>query len=92
MSTTIKPNKDTFRKDIEQKLYRSMIGSLLYIIMSHPNISFSLRDYAWYQENPKESYLISVKRIIPYINGTFDYGLWYPYDSSLMIVGYFNDN
>ena len=42
MTTTTKLSKDTFRKDVEQKPYRSMIGSLLYTTMSHLDISFSV--------------------------------------------------
>ena len=76
--TTAKLNKDASRKDVEQKLYRSMIGSLVYLTGSRPNISFSVRAYVRYQANPKESHLMFVKRIIHYINGTLDYGLWYP--------------
>ena len=67
-----------------------MIGSLLYTTMSHPDIYFSVRAYARYQANPKESRLTTVKRIIHYINGTLDYGLCYPYDSSFVIVGYYD--
>lgn len=40
--------------------------------------------------NLKDSYLNLVKRIISYVSGTLDYGLWYPYDTSLMISGYSN--
>ena len=90
MTFTTKLSKDTFGKNIEQKFYRSMIGSLLYLIAICPNISFSVGVCARYQTNPKKSHLMSIRRIIRYINGTFDYGLWYPYDSSLKIVGYFN--
>ena len=43
-----------------------------------------------YQANPKESYLMLVKRIICYMHKTLDYGLWYPYDFFLVIVGYSN--
>ena len=43
MSTTIELSKEASRKDVKQKLYRSMIGSLLYLTMSHLNISFSVR-------------------------------------------------
>ena len=67
MRTTTKLSKDTSRKDIEQKLYRSMIRSLLCYTMSRPNISFSVGAYIRYQENPKKSYLISIKRIIRYL-------------------------
>ena len=68
MSTTTKLSNDASKKDIEQKLYRSMIGSLLYLIVSHPNISFSVGACARYQANPKESHLTSIKRIIRYKN------------------------
>ena len=88
MSTTTKLYKDTSRKDFEQKLYRSMIGSLLYLTASRPDISFSVGAFARYQANPKESYLTCVKRIIRYVNGTLDFGLWYPYDTSLIVAGY----
>ena len=88
MSTTTKLSKDAFGKYVKQKHYRSMIENLLYLIASHPNISFSVGACARYQENPKESHLMFVKRIIFYINRTLDYGLCNPYDSSFMIVGY----
>ena len=65
-----------------------MIRSLFYLTTSHPNISFSVRAYARYQANPKESQLNFVKRIICYISGTLDYGLLYPNDSSFFIIGY----
>ena len=90
MSTTTKLSKDASRKDIEQKLYRSIIGSLLYLTMSCPDISFSVGACARYQANPKQSHLMSIKRIIRYINGTLDYGLWYPYEFSLVIDGYYD--
>ena len=61
-----------------------MISNLLYLIMSHHNISFNVGTCVRYQANLKESHLMSVKRIMYYINGTLDYGLWYYYDSSLV--------
>ena len=66
-----------------------MLGSLLCLTMSRPNISFSVGACVRYQVNPKESHLTTIKRIICYINGTLDYGLWYHYVFSLVIVGYF---
>ena len=56
MNAATKPSKDAFKKDIEQKIYKSMIGSLLYLTTSHPNISFSVGASVRYQENPKQSY------------------------------------
>ena len=90
MSITTKLSKDTSGKDVEQKLYKSMIGGLLYLIVSCPHIYFSVEACARYQANPKKSHLTTIKRIIRYINGTLDYSLWYPYDSSFVIAGYFN--
>ena len=58
-------------------LYRSIIGSLLYLTASRPDIAFNVGVCARYQVAPKESHLTAVKRIIRYINGTPDYGLWY---------------
>ena len=75
-STTTKLSNDASRKDVEQKLYRSMIGRLLYLTVSHPDISFSVGAYARYQANPKESHLTTVRRIIRCINETSDYDLW----------------
>ena len=90
MSTIAKLSKNAYEKNVKQKLYKSMIGSLLYLIVSRPDISFSVGTCARYQANLKESHLMPVKRIIRYINETLDYGLWYPYDFFLVIVGYSN--
>ena len=65
-----------------------MIGSLLYLTASRSDISFSVGACARYQANPKESHLTCVKRIIRYVNGTLDFGLWYPYDTSLIVARY----
>ena len=61
---------------------------LTILIMSRLDISFSVGACVRYQANPKKSHLTTVQRIIRYINGILDYGLWYPYDFSLVIVGY----
>ena len=62
MITTTKLSKDASRKDVEQKLYRSMIRRLLYLIENRPDISFTVGVCARYQENPKESHLMFVKK------------------------------
>ena len=71
-------------------LYRSIIGSLLYLTTSRPDIAFSVGVCARYQAAPKESHLTVVKRIIRYVNGTLDYGLWYSKDSNACLAGYSN--
>jgi hypothetical protein len=74
-STSI--DKDENRKIISEKEYRGMIGSLLYLTASRPDIVFAVRLCARFQTFPRESHLIAVKRIFRYLVGTTDLGLWY---------------
>ena len=92
MSSSTKLNVDSFGVEVSLTLYRSIIGSLLYLMASRPNIAFSVRVCARYQAVPKESHLAAVKRIIRYVNGTPDYGLWYSKDSNACLAGYSNAN
>ena len=55
---------------VDQTLYRSMIGSLLYLTASRPNIMFSVCMCARFQANPKETHLIAIKRILRYLKHT----------------------
>ncbi|GKE50348.1 hypothetical protein Tco_1481606, partial [Tanacetum coccineum] len=60
----------------------------MYLIASRPDIQFSTCLYARYQANPKESHLIVVKRILRYLKGTPNLGLWYPICSGFNLKGY----
>ena len=62
-------------KSVDQTLYHSMIGSLLYLTASRPDIIFSVCIYARFQANPKETHLIAVKRILRYLKHTPSIGL-----------------
>ena len=75
MGTNDKLSKDENGVSIDPTLFRSMIGSLLYLTANRPNICFSVGVCARYQANPKESHLAIVKRIIRYVNGTTNYGI-----------------
>lgn len=68
MSTTTKLSKDLDGASVDQTLYRSMIGSLLYPTTSRPDIAFSVGVCVRYQANPKESHLTTVKRVIKYVS------------------------
>jgi hypothetical protein len=63
MPTKVTLDLDPSGKEVDQKLYRSMIGSLLYLCASRPNIMLSVGMCAHYQAAPKESHLMAVKRI-----------------------------
>ena len=88
MSSSIKLNVDSSGVEVSLTLYRSIIGSLLYLTASRPDIAFNVGVCARYQANPKESHLTTVKRIIRYVNGTSNYGLRYSKDSNACLVGY----
>ncbi|KAF7126654.1 hypothetical protein RHSIM_Rhsim11G0023400 [Rhododendron simsii] len=88
MSTTTKLARDSENTDIDQTLYRSMIGSLLYLTASRPDIAFSVGLCARYQACPKESHLSAVKRIIKYISGTLGQGIWFTRDTTANLAGY----
>ena len=88
MSTSVDLHTDTEGNDVDQKLYHSMIGSLLYLCASRPDIMFSVGKCARYQAAPKESHLVAVKRIFRYLLHTPNFGLWYPKGSIFHLMGY----
>ncbi|GJU43329.1 hypothetical protein Tco_1200595 [Tanacetum coccineum] len=78
--------------DVDEHLYRSMIGSLMYLIASRPDIMFAVSACARFQVSPKTSYLLAVKRIFRYLKGKPSLGLWYSKDSPLELVAYTDSN
>jgi hypothetical protein len=65
-----------------------MIGSLLSLCPSRPNIMLSVGMCEWYQEAPKESHLMAIKIVFWYLIHTPTFGLWYPKGSSFELIGY----
>jgi hypothetical protein len=75
---------DTGGKSIDQKVYRSMIGSLLYLCASRPDIMLSVCKCTRFQADPKEVHLRAVMRIMRYLVYTPKFGLWYTGDQPLI--------
>jgi len=92
MSTSVKISSDLVGKPVDPTLYRSMIGSLLYLTANRPDIAFSMGVCARYQANPKESHLTAVKHIIRYVNDTLLYGIWYSRETNLVVARYSDAN
>ncbi|CAJ2652309.1 unnamed protein product [Trifolium pratense] len=86
--THLKLAKDEKGVNVDQSLYRSMIGSLLYLTASRPDIMFVVGVCARYQSEPKMSHLTQVKRIFKYVNGTCGYGILYSHGNNSTLVGY----
>ncbi|GKA06705.1 reverse transcriptase domain-containing protein [Tanacetum coccineum] len=88
ISSDTKLMKDEECESVDSTKYRGMIGSLLYLTASRPDIMFSVCLCARFQEAPKTSHLEAVKRIFRYIKGTTHLGLWYPKGSGIETVVY----
>ena len=84
MATNLRLDEDTNGINVDQTMYRGMIGSLVYLTASRPNIAFSVGLCARFQSNPKESHHIAVKRILGYLKGTNDLSLFYPKAMSMI--------
>nr|GEY53901.1 uncharacterized mitochondrial protein AtMg00810-like [Tanacetum cinerariifolium] len=80
--------KDPDGKDVDVHTCRSMIGSLMYLTSSRPDIMFAVCASACFQVTPKASHLHAVKRIFRYLKGKLYLGLWYPKDSPFDLVAY----
>ncbi|GKA04227.1 uncharacterized mitochondrial protein-like protein [Tanacetum coccineum] len=80
--------KDGDADDVDVHLYRSMIGSLMYLIASRPDIMFIVCACARFQVTLKTSHLLAVKRIFRYLKGKPTLGLWYSRDSPFELVAY----
>jgi hypothetical protein len=85
MSTTTALDADEEGEHVDQKEYRSMIGSLLYLTATRPDIQFSVCLCARFKPSPRTSHRQAVKRIFRYLCHTPDFGLWYSASSSLAL-------
>ncbi|GJS34890.1 putative ribonuclease H-like domain-containing protein [Tanacetum coccineum] len=80
--------QDTAGTDVDVHLYRSMIGSLMYLTSSRPDIMFAVCACSRFQVQPKASHMHAVKRIFRYLKGQPTLGLWYPKDSPMDLIAY----
>ncbi|GKC66279.1 putative ribonuclease H-like domain-containing protein, partial [Tanacetum coccineum] len=80
--------KDEEASDVDVHLYRSMIGSLMYVTASRPDIMFAVCACSRFQVTPKTSHLTAVKRIFRYLKGKPKLGLWYPRESTFDLESY----
>ncbi|GJV52953.1 putative ribonuclease H-like domain-containing protein [Tanacetum coccineum] len=95
-STPMVPNK-AFVKDeeadnVDVHLYRSMIGSLMYLTAFRPDITFAVCACARFQVTPKVSHIHAVKRNFRYLKGQPKLGLWYPRDSPFDLEAFFDSD
>ncbi|GJY67300.1 retrovirus-related pol polyprotein from transposon TNT 1-94 [Tanacetum coccineum] len=83
-----KLDEDLQGKQVGATLYRGMLGSLMYLTSSRPDLIYAVCLCAQYQAKPTEMHLNAVKRIFRYLKGTISMGLWYSKDSSMSLTAY----
>ncbi|GKG26481.1 hypothetical protein Tco_0402184, partial [Tanacetum coccineum] len=84
--------KDEEADNMDVYLYRSMIGSLMYLTAFRRDITFAVCACAWFQVTPKVSHLHAVKRVFRYLKGHPKLGLWYSRDSSFDLEAFFDSD
>jgi hypothetical protein len=88
MGTNDQLGVDASGNMVDQKQYRSIIGSLLYVTASRSDVMFTMCKCARYQASPRESHMKATKRILRYLKGTHDIGLWFSKGSNFKLIGY----
>ncbi|GJR26915.1 retrovirus-related pol polyprotein from transposon TNT 1-94 [Tanacetum coccineum] len=83
-----KLDEDPQRKAVDPIRYRGMIGTLMYLTASRPDLVFDVCMCARYQAKPFEKHLHAVKRIFRYLRGTINMGLWYPKDFCIALTAF----
>ncbi|GJV34262.1 uncharacterized mitochondrial protein-like protein [Tanacetum coccineum] len=83
-----KLDEDSQGKAVDPIHYHGMVGTLMYLTASRPDLTFVVCMVCRLQEKPTEKYLHAVKRIFKYLRGTVNRGLWYPKDSSIALTAY----
>jgi len=88
MGTSCYLDKDELGIEVNQTMFRGIIGSLLYLTANRLDIMQFVCACARFQANPKESHLTAVKRILKYLKRNACFGLWYPSGVSPNLIGY----
>jgi hypothetical protein len=89
MSSTVSLGPDEDGEAVDQREYRSMIGSLLYLTVTRSEIQFAVWLCARFQASPRSSHRTTVQRVFRYLKYTTEFGIWYYASSSLNLVGFF---
>ncbi|GKB58090.1 copia protein [Tanacetum coccineum] len=77
---------------VDHNRYRSMVGSFMYLIASHPDLVFDVCMCARYQAKPTKNHLTAVKRVFRYLKGTINMGLWYLKDNDFDLTTFADED
>nr|GEW64591.1 retrovirus-related Pol polyprotein from transposon TNT 1-94 [Tanacetum cinerariifolium] len=88
MVDRLKLDEDLSGTPVDQTRFRSMVGSLMYLIASRPDLVFVVCMCARYQTKPTKKHLEALKQLFRYLKGTINWGLWYPKDTAMALMNY----
>ncbi|GJW73309.1 retrovirus-related pol polyprotein from transposon TNT 1-94 [Tanacetum coccineum] len=88
MVDRLKLDEDPLGTPVDQTRFRSMVGSLMYLTASRPDLVFAVCMCARYQASPTKKHLEALKRVFRYLRGTINWGLWYPKDTAMALTAY----
>ena len=92
ISTPMDPNfrlQDDKGKDLEDvTMYRQLVGSLIYLTLTRPDISYVVGVVSRYMSNPKKPHLDAVRRILRYVKGIINFGILYQKTNDCQVMGY----
>jgi hypothetical protein len=88
MVTNLKLLSDTTSDTVDATMYRQMIGSLMYLTNTRPNICFAVNTLSQYMVEPRHVHLVVARHVMRYLRGTVDYGIRYVSDREISLQGY----
>ncbi|GJS62104.1 hypothetical protein Tco_0656888 [Tanacetum coccineum] len=88
MVDRLKLDEDPLGIPVDQTRFHSMVGSLMYLTASRPDLVFAVCMCARYQASPTKKHLEALKRVFWYLKGTINWGLWYPKDTAMALTAY----
>ncbi|GJY89894.1 retrovirus-related pol polyprotein from transposon TNT 1-94 [Tanacetum coccineum] len=88
MVDRLKLDEDLMGIPVDQTRFRGMVGSLMYLTASRPDLVFAVCMCARYQAKPTKNHFEAIKRVFQYLKGTINMGLWYPKDNTMSLTAY----
>jgi len=77
---------------VDETLFRQLVGSLIYLTTTKPDLSFAVSYISRFMTNPKTNHCIAAKHVLHYVHGTSDYGLLYTRSATPQLSGFTNSD
>ena len=94
MTTNLTKLRDsaTNSQSVDSTLYIQLIGSLMYLVHTRPDICYTVNALSQFMSDPKQIHLVAAKHVLRYVRGTITYGLRYTSSSGELLLGYSNSD